>query len=91
MNKKLDNYLKFLKERYDFEIKNECKDETILFNVSYNQPFKYDIQLLFNGIKDKESFYLNIPALSLKNYDIDGFYLELEKARVIANTLNSLL
>jgi len=85
---KIDKALIEIKNQTGMEIINKSFDGIPLFDVPYNQPFKFDLQISFNSIRGMCSFQLHFPSLYIKANEVKDFSNEVNFVTFLIEGLN---
>ncbi len=83
-----DEILNDIKETLGMEIINKSNEGIPLFDIPYKQPFKFNLEIVFNSIKGMCSFQLHFPSLYIKANDITAFTKEVNYVSIIIEELN---
>jgi len=88
---KIDKALMEIKNQTGMEIIDKSFDGIPLFDVPYNQPFKFDVQISFNSIRGACSFQLHFPSLYVKANEVKDFSETINYVASVIEKLNEAL
>lgn len=74
---------------FGIKIRNAGDKDIILFDVPFEQPFRFGIRVLFSGITNQEQFIVNVPALNVK--DVKEFASQVNIVSSLVSILNKMI
>ena len=85
----IEKTLENINEKFGIKIERTVHEDIILFHTPIDQPFKFNINILFKGITGDEKFIMNIPASNIE--DVRLFTIEVNRVAYIISILNSII
>jgi len=87
----MEKILVKIEELTGLKIIDKSFDGIPLFDVPYNQPFKFDVQISFNSIRGACSFQLHFPSLYVKANEVKDFSETINYVASVIEKLNEAL